>query len=265
MCEPCMPAVFLLAVCNFKGFPALKPRQVPWAALKPAFPGLLILNMALPTSQAICFQCAIYWRYVLTELLKILKFFMSLINMWCCFPPSLTFVVSPVREICASIRYLKYFDRVFVSVSSIKVMWWQADSKKRFAPNVLELHFSSSLPPWKLALLLLLWHVPCLKKKIPPWLGERDPGLPSFWAGVLWQESSCGQEEMQVSLEIVLSVWGLSVILNTQLLNILNSWEEIPKISVMLFKVKHSRYVLKWIWKVHLHFSVSIKSKDIEA
>lgn len=168
MCEPCMPAVFLLAVCNFKGFPALKPRQVPWAALKPTFPGLLILNMALPTSQAICFQCAIYWRYVLTELLKILKFFMSLINMWCCFPPSLTFVVSPVREICASIRYLKYFDRVFVSVSSIKVMWWQADSKKRFAPNVLELHFSSSLPPWKLALLLLLWHVPCLKKKSLP-------------------------------------------------------------------------------------------------
>lgn len=59
MCEPCMPAAFLLAACNFKGFPALKPRQVPWAALKPAFPGLLILNMALPTSQAICFQSEI--------------------------------------------------------------------------------------------------------------------------------------------------------------------------------------------------------------
>ena len=29
MYKPCMPAAFLLAVCNFKGFPALKPRQVP--------------------------------------------------------------------------------------------------------------------------------------------------------------------------------------------------------------------------------------------
>lgn len=56
MYKPGMPAAFLLAVCNFKGFPALKPRQVSWAALRPAFAGLLILNMALPTSQWICFQ-----------------------------------------------------------------------------------------------------------------------------------------------------------------------------------------------------------------
>lgn len=130
MCEPCMPAVFLLAVCNFKGFPALKPRQVPWAALRPAFLGLLILSMALPTSLAICFQRAISWKYVLIKLLKILKILMSLINMCCCFPPSLTSVISPVREICVSNRCLKYFDRVLVSVSSIKLMWWQTDSKR---------------------------------------------------------------------------------------------------------------------------------------
>lgn len=194
MCEPCKPAAFLLAVCNFKGFPALKPRQVPWAALKPAFPGLLILNMALPTSQAICFQCAISWKYALIELLKILKTFMSSINMCCCFPPFLTSVISPVREICVSNRCLKYFDRVFVSVSSIKFMWWQADSKKRFAPNVLEPRFSSSLSHLKISFTVITLARALLKKNSLP--GERDPGFPSFWTGILWQDSLCGQEEI---------------------------------------------------------------------
>lgn len=168
MCEPCMPAVFLLAVCNFKGFAALKPRQVPWAALKPAFPGLLILNTASPTSQAICFQCAISWKYVLIELLKIFKIFMSLIHMCCCFPPYLTPVISPVREICVSNRCPKYFDRVFVSVSSIKLMWWQADSKKKFAPNVLQPHFSSSVFHLKISFTVIALARALLRKKSFP-------------------------------------------------------------------------------------------------
>lgn len=136
-----------------------------------SWPGLLILNMALPTSQDICFQCAISWKYVLIELLKILNFFMSLINVCWCFSPSLTSVISPVREIWVSNRCPKYFDRVFVSVSGIKPMWWQADSKKRFAPNVLQPHFSSSLFHLKISFTVITLARALLKKEsFPDWV-----------------------------------------------------------------------------------------------
>lgn len=61
-------------------------------------------------------------KYILIDLLKIFKIFV-INNYASLFSPSLILsVISPVREICFSNRCLKYFDRVFVSVSSIKLM-----------------------------------------------------------------------------------------------------------------------------------------------
>lgn len=141
MREPCTPAAFLLAVCNFKGFPARKPGQVPRAALRPALAALSIRSMTLPAGQCGWCQCEIvlkvhsHWPAWDFENVYVVNKYASLF-----FPV----FDSPVREIHLSNRCLKCFDRVFVSVSSIILVWWQADSRKRFAPNVLGPCFSLS-------------------------------------------------------------------------------------------------------------------------
>ena len=123
--------------------------------------------------------------------------------MHCCFPHSLILsVISSVREICLSNRCLKYFDRVFVSVSSIKLMWWQADSKKRFAPNVLEPRFSSSLSHLKISFSVITL-ARALLKNISPCPGPLNPDLLSFWTDIPWRDSVCGQEEVLMSRSTV--------------------------------------------------------------
>lgn len=123
---------------------------------------------------------------------------MSLINTHHCFPPSPTLsVVSPVKEIYLSSRCLKYFDRVFVSASSIKLMWWQADSKKRFAPNVLEPHFSASLSHLKIIFnVITLARALLEKKNLPPCSQMEDLNLPSFLTDILCQGSLYDQKEI---------------------------------------------------------------------
>lgn len=109
------------------------------------------------------------------------------------FPPSLILsVISPVREICLSNRCLKYFDRVFVSVSSIKLMWWQADSKKRFAPNVLEPLFSSSTSHLKISFNVITLARALLKMSSLSRPGNHN--LPSFWTDIPWQDALYGQD-----------------------------------------------------------------------
>lgn len=196
MYKPCMPAAFLLAVCNFKGFPALKSRQVLLTA--PNSPLLTYWFSTWLYLQACGFLFSVKssWKYIPVDLLKIFKMLMSLINTHRFFPPSPTLtVVSPVKEIYLSSRCLKYFDRVFVSASSIKLMWWQADSKKRFAPNVLEPHFSSSLSHLKIIFNVITLARACWKD-FPPCSQMEDLNLPSFLTDILCQGSLYEQKEI---------------------------------------------------------------------
>lgn len=237
MCKPCMPAAFLLAVCNFKGFPALKPRQVPLAAPNSPLLTYWFSTWLYLQVYRFLFNVKSSWKYIPIDLLKIFKMLMSLINTHHCFPHSPTLsVVSPVKKIYLSSRCLKYFDRVFVSASSIKLMWWQADSKKRFAPNVLEPHFSSSLSHLKIIFNVITLARALLKKKSPSLLRSGGSWSSLFFNRYsvsrffVWSERNTG---LWVSLKMKSARRPEHVIPN--------SWGGITEIPAILLEIKHSR------------------------